>query len=136
MATGGRPLTATRDSRGAPTPPWRRPKRGGGDPAPPGPRPAAPDRLPRGAPALPPPGGASRRTAPPPRPAGRPAYEGQVGGAILEQPAQDGGRGLAVAAEIEVDGQRSGSPEPERLELPAVELAVRQAQVHVPGQGL
>ncbi len=66
----------------------------------------------------------------------QPAYEEQVGGAILEQPAQHGVRGLAVAAEIEVDGQHSGSPEPERLELPAVELAVRQAQVHVPGQGL
>ena len=64
-----------------------------------------------------------------------PADEEQVRPAVLEQPAQHRARRLAVAGEVEADGQDPGARDPERLELPPVELAVREAQVAVPGQG-
>ena len=65
---------------------------------------------------------------------GHAAHEEQVGAPVTQDPAQDRARGLAVAREVQVDGQHAGAAEAGRLQLGAVELAVRQGQVHVPGQ--
>ena len=63
-----------------------------------------------------------------------PPHEEDVGAAVLEQPPQHGVGLLAVAAEVEVDGQHSRAREAQVLELAAVELAVGQGEVHVAEQ--